>query len=45
VRSLLRVAFEVGYLEKAIYESIKAEVMKLSAYMFNHIKAIKQSPA
>ena len=45
VRSLLRVAFEVGYLEKAIYESLKAELTKLSAYMFNHIKAIKQSPA
>ena len=45
VRSLLRVAFEVGYLEKGIYESLNAEVTKLSAYMFNHIKAIKHSPA
>ena len=45
VRSLLRVAFEVGYLEKVIYESMKAEVTKLSACMFNHIKAIKQSQA
>jgi four helix bundle protein len=45
VRSLLRVAFEVGYLEKAIYESMKADVTKLSSYMFNHIQAIKQSPA
>ena len=43
VRSLLRVAFEVGYLEKAIYESMKADVTKLSGYMFNHIKAIKHS--
>jgi four helix bundle protein len=45
VRSLLRVAFEVGYLEKAIYESMKADVTKLSSYMFNHIQAIKHSPA
>ena len=45
VRSLLRVAFEVGYLEKAIYESMKADVTRLSSYMFNHIKAIKHSPA
>jgi four helix bundle protein len=45
VRSLLRVAFEVGYLEKVTYESMKAEVTRLSAYMFNHIKSIKHAPA
>jgi four helix bundle protein len=45
VRSLLRVALEVGYLEEPIYESLRQEVAKLSAYMFNHMKAIKNSPA
>ena len=45
VRSLLRVALEVGYLEAALYESMKADVTKLSAYMFNHIQAIKHSSA
>jgi four helix bundle protein len=45
VRSLLRVAFDVGYLERAAYETFKDDVAKLSAYMFNHIKAIKNSQA
>jgi four helix bundle protein len=43
VRSLLRVAFDVGYLEKGTYDSLRTEVAKLSAYMFNHIRAIKNS--
>jgi len=45
VRSLLRVAVEVGYMEEPIYESLRQDVAKLSAYMFNHMKAIKNSPA
>jgi four helix bundle protein len=45
VRSLLRVALEVGYMQEPIYESLRQEVSKLSAYMFNHMKAIKNSPA
>lgn len=45
VRSLLRVAVEVGYMEERIYESLRDDVAKLSAYMFNHMKAIKNSPA
>lgn len=43
VRSLLRVAFDVGYLEKGTYESLRHEVARLSAYMFNHMKSIKNS--
>ena len=45
VRSLLHVAFEVGYLGKEGYEEIRNEVTKLSAYMFNHIRAIKNAQA
>ena len=45
VRSMLRVAVEVGYMEERIYESLRDDVAKLSAYMFNHMKAIKNSPA
>lgn len=45
VRSLLRVAFEVGYLERGTYESVTEDVAKLSSYTFNHIKAIKNSQA
>ncbi len=43
VRSLLRVALEVGYLDVQTYESLREDVMKLSAYLFNHIKALKTS--
>jgi len=45
VRSLLYLALEVGYLERGSYEELKDGVMKISAYLFNHIKAIKSSPA
>src|ERR1700704_4708877 len=44
VRSLVYVAFEVGYLQRESYEQLREDVMKLSAYLFNHIKAIKSSP-
>jgi four helix bundle protein len=40
VRSLLFVAFEVGYLQKESYEELRDGVSKLSAYLFNHRKAI-----
>ena len=43
VRSLLRVAWEVGYIETGHYEEIKGETMKLSAYLFNHMKSIRNA--
>jgi four helix bundle protein len=43
VRSLLFVAFEVGYLQKESYEELRDRVSKLSAYLFNHRKAISTS--
>lgn len=43
VRSLLVVAFEVGYLQRESYEELRSGVTKLSAYLFNHRKAIKTS--
>ena len=43
VRSLLRVAVEIGYLEVETYELLREDALKLSAYLFNHIKAIKRS--
>ena len=43
VRSLLYVAFEVGYMQAENYEELRDEVTKLSAYLFNHRKAIKCS--
>ena len=43
VRSLLRVAVEVGYVENTTYEALRVDVMKLSAYLFNHMKAIRRA--
>jgi four helix bundle protein len=43
VRSLLRVAVEIGYLEVETYELLREDALKLSAYLFNHIEAIKRS--
>lgn len=44
VRSLLRVAWEVGYIEASQYEELRAATMKLSAYLFNHMKSIRNAP-
>lgn len=43
VRSLLYVALEVGYLRAESYEELREQVMKISAYLFNHRKAIKNA--
>ena len=43
VRSLLRVALEVGYLESPVYEELKDAAAKLSAYLYNHMKAIREA--
>ncbi|HEV7683741.1 MAG TPA: four helix bundle protein [Pyrinomonadaceae bacterium] len=45
VRSLLYVALEVGYLQMESHQALREEVMKISSYLFNHIRAIKNSPA
>jgi four helix bundle protein len=43
VRSLLRVAWEVGYLDTSQYGELRSESMKLSAYLFNHMKSIRNA--
>src|SRR5258705_5248674 len=45
VRSLLLVAVEVGYLKRESYERLREDVIKISSYLFNHMKAIKSSPS
>jgi four helix bundle protein len=45
VRSLLRVALEVGYLSALDYERLRDEVMALSRRLHSQIKAIKESEA
>jgi four helix bundle protein len=44
LRSLLRVAFEIGYLGKPPYEELSDSVSKLSADLFNQIKAVRAAP-
>jgi four helix bundle protein len=41
VRSLLRVALEVGYLGVAVYDELKNAAAKLSASLYNQMKALR----
>ncbi|MGI8899140.1 MAG: four helix bundle protein [Pyrinomonadaceae bacterium] len=41
VRSLLRVALEVGYLEVAVNDELKNAAAKLSASLYNQMKALR----
>lgn len=42
VRSLLRVAYEVGYLENEAYEALKTRLIRLSQMIANQMKVIRQ---
>ena len=44
VRSLLYVALEVGYMNQESYEELREKATRISAYLFNHIKAIRSAP-
>ena len=41
VRSLLRVALEIGYIDHATYGCLKGAVIELSRYLANQIKALR----
>jgi S23 ribosomal protein. len=43
VRSLLRVALEVGYLEQSKHDELRDSVLRLSRYLSNQIRSIKNS--
>ncbi|NDJ25213.1 four helix bundle protein [Nostoc sp. B(2019)] len=43
VRSLLRVALEVGYLEQQTYTQLYSQALELSCMLSNQIRAINQS--
>jgi four helix bundle protein len=43
VRSLLNVAFELGYLESSKYQELRNAVMELSRYLSNQIKSLRSS--
>jgi four helix bundle protein len=42
VRSLLRVALEIGYLEEAQYYELQEMILELSRYLANQMKSIKK---
>ncbi|WP_338421786.1 four helix bundle protein [Nostoc flagelliforme] len=42
VRSLLRVALEVGYLEQPTYNQLYSQTVELSRMLFTQIQAINQ---
>ena len=41
VRSLLNVAFDLGYLEPSQHEVLRQAVLELSRYLFNQIKSLR----
>jgi four helix bundle protein len=41
VRSLLNVAFDLGYLEPSQHGALRQAVMELSRYLFNQIKSLR----
>ena len=45
LRSLLRVAIEIDYIEVAAYNELRDRVTKLSAYLSNQMKKIRHSTA
>jgi len=43
VRSLLRVALEIGYLEQSRYDQLRSGVLELSRYLSNQIRSLKEA--
>lgn len=44
VRSLLRVALDIGYLEESQYYEMKDMILELSRYLSNQMKSLKKLP-
>lgn len=42
VRSLLRVALEIGYLDPPCYATLKGAILELSRYLANYLKSLKK---
>ena len=41
VRSLLHVALEIGYIDQSTYDQLRNQVLELSRYLANQIRALK----
>jgi len=44
VRSLLRVALEIGYLDRSQHDSLRADVTKISSFLSNQMKSLRKVP-
>ena len=44
VRSLLRVALEIGYIERSPHAELSDAAAKLRAYLFNHMTRVRNAP-
>jgi four helix bundle protein len=44
VRSLCRVSFDVGYLNRSTYDELREAVLVISRSLFSQIQAIKRAP-
>jgi four helix bundle protein len=42
VRSLLRVAFEVGYVEEETYQTLKCRLIRMSGMLVNQMKVVRK---
>jgi len=43
VRSLLRVALEIGYIDQSRYDQLRSGVLELSRYLSNQIRSLKEA--
>ncbi|MBI3301218.1 MAG: four helix bundle protein [Deltaproteobacteria bacterium] len=43
VRSLLRVALEIGFIDQARYDHLQSTVLELSRYLSNQIRSLKEA--
>ncbi len=43
VRSLLRVALEIGYIDQSRYDQLRSGVLELSRYPSNQIRSLKEA--
>lgn len=43
VRSLLRVALEVGFIDQSLYDHLRSTVLELSRYLSNQIRSLREA--
>jgi len=43
VRSLLRVALEIGFIDQSLYDHLRSTVLELSRYLSNQIRSLREA--